>query len=302
MFSRTIIVPDLTLGSKYSRSHGLTAITLAGDKVEKKGSMTGGYHAPEQSRLRNIKTLKAQTERLETDSAKQKELKRGMTVLDQQITALKGREQVVAKRLRTARDAREPLQRELQERQLDIENIRSRIERLGKQQTEAQSEVSALKIQLEALQDELRTKMVDALSDEEVATMDKLGIDTQALKRDLAQLTIDRSNVRQLPDGCHLYRPTDRRLMSMQLASKKSTLEMSLSQNLLKKRTNLLAKLDGLSDGSDVGGGVGGTQDVSSAALAAKRSELAHLDTLLTRLQAKLDGKSNLTNIPSVPA
>ncbi|KAI0030417.1 hypothetical protein K488DRAFT_30253, partial [Vararia minispora EC-137] len=44
VFGKTCVCRDLTVAAAYVKSHGINTITLDGDKVDRKGALTGGYH------------------------------------------------------------------------------------------------------------------------------------------------------------------------------------------------------------------------------------------------------------------
>ena len=49
---RHLIVRDLDVGSRFSKSHDLDCVTLEGDSVNRKGALSGGYTDLRRSRLR----------------------------------------------------------------------------------------------------------------------------------------------------------------------------------------------------------------------------------------------------------
>src|SRR5690606_8946337 len=55
----------ITIASQYARSHGVSAITLAGDRSDKRGALTGGYYDSRCSRLEAIKNSKKWAEEYE---------------------------------------------------------------------------------------------------------------------------------------------------------------------------------------------------------------------------------------------
>ncbi|KAI9227905.1 MAG: chromosome segregation protein sudA [Piptocephalis tieghemiana] len=44
IFGGTIVCPSLEVASKYARSHGLSGMTLQGDRASRDGALTGGFH------------------------------------------------------------------------------------------------------------------------------------------------------------------------------------------------------------------------------------------------------------------
>lgn len=81
----------------------------------------------------------------------------------------------------------------------------------------------------------------------------------------------------------------------MQLAGKKSTLEIELSQRLRRKRDNLQAKLESLAEGESEMDLIGTAPQASAQTLEARRAELKRLDTSLKSLIDKLAGEYEKT-------
>ncbi|KAK9897698.1 RecF/RecN/SMC protein [Cystobasidium minutum MCA 4210] len=260
VFGKAIIVPDLHIGAVYARSHGLTAITLQGDKQDKKGALTGGFHDSKRSRLDSVKTLKHWQNKYESDHDKQRQTKRTQNQLDQEISKLTGEITVTERRLQQATGAREPLTAEIASLQRDIEQTKNRIQALTQEQSELATHISQLKIEITAQEEELKTPMSGALSDAEAATLTKLANDLQRYKKNLLTLSKDRQA----------------------LAGKRSSIEIELGQNLRRKRDKIKQKIDSM---ADVGGG-GPTQ--TDTELVTRRDSLEALDKSIANLNEKI--------------
>lgn len=198
VFGKAIIVPDLHMGAMYARSHGLTAITLQGDKQDKKGALTGGFHDSRRSRLESVKTLKHWKAKYDADHERQVATKRAQARLDQEISKLSGDIVVTERRLNKAAGARDPLNAEIAQLEREIEQIKAKIGSLTEQQSELAGYISQLKIEIAAQEEELKTPMSNALSQEEADTLNRLAIDLQKYKKNLLGLSKDRQSVSTL--------------------------------------------------------------------------------------------------------
>ncbi|KAE9614924.1 putative structural maintenance of chromosomes protein [Lupinus albus] len=58
VFARTVICKNLDVASRVARNDGLDCITLEGDQVSKKGSMTGGFYDHRRSKLKFMNIIK----------------------------------------------------------------------------------------------------------------------------------------------------------------------------------------------------------------------------------------------------
>jgi len=90
VFRKCLVVRNLDVGSKFSKSHHLNCVTMEGDQVSDKGAVSGGYLDVRRSRLQaqlDVVKLGEQA----SDHAKQKErLAEEIAEVDQQVTALVG--------------------------------------------------------------------------------------------------------------------------------------------------------------------------------------------------------------------
>ncbi|KAH9913356.1 hypothetical protein B0H21DRAFT_896218 [Amylocystis lapponica] len=73
VFGKTCVCRDLTIAAAYVKSHGINTITLDGDRVDRKGSLTGGYHDVRRSRIEAIKSVISWKAKHKTDSERLQE-------------------------------------------------------------------------------------------------------------------------------------------------------------------------------------------------------------------------------------
>lgn len=187
--------PDLTIGGQYSRSHNLTAITLGGDKVDRKGALTGGFHDVRRSRLDSIKGYKRWQDTCEREEAELKERKTRELRLNQEVTKLLSDIEIAQRRLDQARGARQPLVEEAGSLKRELEQLEARLVRLQQTKTDLENEISNIKVQIDGFKEELDTPMLGALSDEDAETLNALSLEIQVKRRELSELTKDRSSV-----------------------------------------------------------------------------------------------------------
>ncbi len=174
VFGKTCVCPDLFIAAAYVRSHNLNTITLDGDKVDRKGSLTGGYHDVRRSRLDAIRGVTTWREKYDTDKTSLQEVKREITKIEQEITKLVGRMQVLNTQKEKVQQSREPLVEE----SLTIGRENERLkERIAKDETDIgnlQAELAGVKVRIEDHQTEMATPMAQGLTNEEQRTIGKL--------------------------------------------------------------------------------------------------------------------------------
>lgn len=196
VFSKTIVCPNLEIAASYVRSHQLTAITLDGDKVDRKGALTGGYHDQHRSRLDAAKAIKRWRAAYEEDSARLEEVKRTTTQLDQEVTRTQGQVQVVKNRLRSGREGRAPMVDELRKLQAEEDEMKTRLAKLEGHKAELERDVRSLRTTIADIEKEMREPMNQDLTDEEERTLKTLTGEIDQLKRTLVEVTQAKVEVR----------------------------------------------------------------------------------------------------------
>jgi structural maintenance of chromosome 3 (chondroitin sulfate proteoglycan 6) len=197
VFGSTIVADDLHVATAYRRSHGLNVITLEGDRADRKGSLTGGYHDLRRSRLEAIKAERTWRTKHEADAARLVEVRRSINRVDQDLTRTIGQVQVLDARRKQARSRRENLLAEIAESQAEVDRLKGALERLEKDKEEAEGEVVTLQVKIGAVRAEMATEMASALNDEEQRLLGELAGEVKRLQNQLADKTSHRTEVRR---------------------------------------------------------------------------------------------------------
>ncbi|KAK0546817.1 Structural maintenance of chromosomes protein 3 [Tilletia horrida] len=262
VFGRTIICPSLEIASAYVRSHNINAITLDGDQVDRKGSLTGGYHDPRRSRLDSVKAVTHWRTELDRDSTALTELNTNLGTLDQRITMLMGQIQTIETRRNQTMASRTPLLEQLNLARRDEAEASVRLLRLEKVEADLQVELQAAKTKKEAMRQELGTDMVATLSSEEVA--------------ELSRLT---AQINELTG-----RTKEAQAVVTELANKRSLLEIDLNEDLKRHRSELAARIELL--GETLSGNAMSTDDGIEATASAGPNAEGNLELRSTELKS----------------
>lgn len=196
VFGKTCVCKDLTVAAKYARSHDLNTITIEGDKVDRKGALTGGYHDIRRSRMDGINAYMSWSVKLEEEAKKSHDVKGRIGQLEQEITLLSGRLQVTATQRMQLQDAREPLGKELLALKKEREATADRHERLDKEVADLNAELRSLVTRIAGCEQELAAPMTDRLSSEERSLLEALSKQVDQSKRVLIELSRRVSEVR----------------------------------------------------------------------------------------------------------
>ncbi|KAF5391874.1 hypothetical protein D9757_001633 [Collybiopsis confluens] len=261
VFGKTCVCKDLTVASAYVKSHGINTITLDGDKVDRKGALTGGFHDVRRSRIEAIKNVSLWRSKYEEDQRKSKETKTTMNEYDQKITHLAGQMSVLSAQQNQIREARERLMAEGVALTKEKEKISSRLEKLESDAQELEAELATLQTKVAGFQAELQTPMTRNLTAEEESLIESLGAEVEQRRKDLLEHGKAKAT----------------------LESKKNAIEIELNERLRRRREELRLKIDLLAE-------PGAEASSSADDLEARMKELESLDASVVSLTRKTQG------------
>lgn len=218
VFGKTIICPNLQVASQYARSHGVNAITPEGDRSDKRGALTGGFHDSRHSRLDAVKTVGKWRDEYETKRNRGTEIRKELEKLDQLITKAVGELQKLEQQKHQAQNSSGPLRQELRSKRELLQNKTDSLDAKRRALRNVESNLAALKDQVGAFEAELSSPFQKALTNEEEAHLETLSGTVQELRRQYQELSSTRS----------------------ELEARKSILEVELRENLNPRLDQLL--------------------------------------------------------------
>lgn len=264
VFAKTIVCRSLEVAGAYTRSHRLNGITSDGDKVDKKGSISGGYHETRRSRLDSAKEIKHWEQKCCEASEHSREVKTSLRQLDQQITQLLGQIKNLEGEYERKQSERQPLLTELASLQENSESLKKRLERVEKFVQSQKFEIKNLKTQIDLVEKELACKMENALSDDELLKLNSATSEMESLKRKLL----------------------DANKHKLELSSQKNMLEIELKEKLSRKLDEINNKIDNLSGDATF-------SQASSNEFQLHQSELESLNRSIEETNVQLASMSN---------
>ncbi|KAI0087967.1 hypothetical protein BDY19DRAFT_202098 [Irpex rosettiformis] len=185
VFGKTCVCRDLTIAAAYVKSHGINTITLDGDKVDRKGALTGGYYDVRRSRLEAISNVMSWKSKFIADDKRLKEVTTAIQQLEQEITRLVGRMQVLGNQQNQARSIRESLAEESAQFAKEKERLTGRIERLEGEIQELETELDGLRAKLNGYTAEIASPLANGLSAEEEEQIETLGREIEERQKQL---------------------------------------------------------------------------------------------------------------------
>lgn len=201
VFGRTIVCPDLVTCGQYTRSHGVSAITLDGDRVDRKGALTGGYLDTRRSRLDAIRASKTWNAKYEQETARQREIKQAILRLEQEISIATGNVQVAESERKRTMDRAQPLLAEIHGLQREQDRLREAVISAENEVSNLERSLQTLRTKLEAYQDELGAPFEQNLSEVERQQMQELSRQVNSDRDALAKASERRSDVSPLCDS-----------------------------------------------------------------------------------------------------
>ncbi|KAL3471937.1 RecF/RecN/SMC [Aspergillus californicus] len=231
VFGKTIICPNLQVASQYARSHAVNAITPEGDRSDKRGALTGGFHDSRQSRLDAVKNLTKWRDEHESKKNRGAEIRKELEKLDQLITRAVGELQKLEQQRHQVQNSNGPLRQELRSKRDLLEKQNDNLDAKRRALRNIENNLAALKDQVDAFRAELASTFQKALSDEEEARLDSLNSEVQEHRKQYQELSAQRS----------------------ELEARKSVLEAELRENLNPRLDQLVSQDADLADGDGQG-------------------------------------------------
>lgn len=187
VFGKTCVCRDLTIAAAYVKSHGINTITLDGDKVDRKGALTGGYYDVRRSRLEAINSIMSWKSKFTANDKRLKEVTAAIHQVEQEITRLVGRMQIVTSQQTQARNTRETLAEESAQFAKEKDRLTGRIERLEGEILDLESELTGLRAKLDGYRAEMASPLANGLSDEEEEQIEALGREVEEHQKQLRE-------------------------------------------------------------------------------------------------------------------
>lgn len=205
VFGKTCVCKDLTVAAAYVRSHNLNTITLDGDKVDRKGALTGGYHDVRRSRIEGVRAVKSWGEKYERNASRLQDVKADIAKLEQDITRVVGQIHVADAQRTAAQANRMPLLQEGAALEEERQQLKEKIQKAGLDSENLELETQALTQRLFEYERELNSPMTDQLTADEVKETDKLGKQIDRSQQALLDLVRRRNQVCLLISAINLF-------------------------------------------------------------------------------------------------
>ncbi|KAL5126582.1 Structural maintenance of chromosomes protein 3 [Glycine soja] len=185
VFARTVICKNLDVASRVARSDGLDCITLDGDQVSKKGSMTGGFYDHRRSRLRFMNIIK---QNADTIHIREEELEK----IDQKINEIVAEQQKSDAKCAHDKSVIEQLKQDIANANKQKLLISKALTKKEKSVGDVQNQIEQLNASIAMKNAEMGTELIDHLTPEEKKLLSDLNPEIKDLKEKLVACKTDR--------------------------------------------------------------------------------------------------------------
>ena len=187
VFGRTVVCKDLDVAARVARETGLSAVTVAGDSVGRKGSLTGGFIEESRSKMGAMLALGEAREEAAKLAAEAAALSARAAEVDQAVAAAVGEQQRAAAEHAHARSALSSARADAAAAQARAQDARARVEPARAAATEAAAGAREAEAQDAALRAELGTPLAQALSAAEAREAEALAPRSAELASEASQ-------------------------------------------------------------------------------------------------------------------
>ncbi|CCF55599.1 hypothetical protein KAFR_0A01610 [Kazachstania africana CBS 2517] len=186
IFGKTIVVKDLSYGLKLAKKFKLNAITLDGDRADKRGVLTGGYFDyHKRTRLESLKNLSDARDSHAQTTADLETVKRELAIIDSEIDKLNGE-------LRTISNQRETILTNVEHQRVKLNNKKSEkyvleesLQSVVLKREKVETNISIIREKVISYQHDLETDFESALSSEQKQLLETISASISKISNDL---------------------------------------------------------------------------------------------------------------------
>lgn len=225
IFGRTLICRNLEVATQLARTTGLDCVTLDGDQVSSKGSLTGGYFNKSRSRLEIQKIRSEKSEEIREQEEEMRKLRDDLATLEAEINKVVAEMQKTETKNSKAKDVFEKVKTDIRLMKEELNLIDRNHQPKERSLNQLRSSLEAMQTTKEGLENELNQELLATLSTKDQLEVDQLNDDIRRLKQDNKKAFAER----------------------MRLEAQKNKLENLLTNNLIRRKDELVQALQEIS-------------------------------------------------------
>ena len=225
IFGRTLICRNLEVATQLARTTGLDCVTLDGDQVSSKGSLTGGYFNKSRSRLEIQKTRSEKSEEIGSQDEEMKSLRQKLQDVEYQINKVVSEMQKTETKNSKAKDVFDKVKTDVRLMKEELNGIERNQNPKERSLTQLKASLESMQTSKEGLESELSQELLTTLSNRDQKEVDTLNDDIRVLKTENKKAFAER----------------------MRLEAQKNKLENLLTNNLNRRKDELVQALQEIS-------------------------------------------------------
>ncbi|KAL1348062.1 hypothetical protein AAHE18_07G051900 [Arachis hypogaea] len=226
VFARTVVCKNLDVASRVARTDGLDCITLDGDQVSKKGSMTGGFYDHRRSKLKFMNIIKQNEDEIHSKEEELMKVRSDLQEIDQKITELVSEQQKIEAECAHGKSEMEQFKQDIANANKQKQLISKALSKKEKSLLDVQNQIEQLKASMAMKTAEMGTELIDHLTPEEKKLLSDLNPEIKELKEQLVACKTDR----------------------IETEARKAELETNLTTNLRRRKQELEAVISSADD------------------------------------------------------
>merc|ERR1712241_1141072 len=225
IFGRTLICRNLEIATKMSQESHLDCVTLDGDQVSSKGSLTGGYFNKSRSRLEIQKTFSEKKDEIAEQDEEMRTLRGKLNDIEADINRVVSDMQKTETKNSKAKDVFDKVKTDVRLFKEELNGIERNQVPKERSLNQLKASLEAMQTTMEGLESELNQELLATLSSKDQGEVDQLNDDIRRLKQENKQAFAER----------------------MRLEAQKNKLENLLTNNLNRRKDELVQALQEIS-------------------------------------------------------
>lgn len=226
VFGKTVLAINLDTARNVEHTTKLNAITLLGDKIDKGGTVTGGYHDSRKSRIDATRNVQTARDELSEAEREMKELQSKLNNIRQEINKVGDDEARLSAQIIKADTELSSLNSSLSSSEDQLRQLQTSIEELKQGIASSTSLRQDVANKLESYKKDLAAGFSNTLTEEETLELEHLQSSVAESKKSISETMNKR----------------------IELEEQKKSIESELSENLYPRRQRLLTESDEFED------------------------------------------------------
>lgn len=196
VFAKTLVCQDLDVAKQVRDDGRFDAITMDGDRINKRNVLSGGYHDTSRLKMELRRVSRSFTEQIDELTVVRGQLRDQDLELERNINHLHQEMQMLEQKKRQETDILTQLRGELRGKKQEEQQLRLQAEENEKQVGNYEEQVAALNQKLNTLRDELGSAFTSTLTAAERRELSKLSPEIKELKDQLVPARAATADVR----------------------------------------------------------------------------------------------------------